>query len=73
MNKGFILDVTPSAKNWLVENGYDRTMGARPMKRVIQEHLKKPISRKIVFSDNTSKEKHLKVKVKNKELIIEES
>jgi ATP-dependent Clp protease ATP-binding subunit ClpA len=73
LNKGFVLDVTPSAKNWLVENGYDRTMGARPMKRVIQEHLKKPISRKIVFSDNTSKEKHLKVKVKNKELVIEEN
>jgi ATP-dependent Clp protease ATP-binding subunit ClpA len=72
LKKGFILEVTPSARNWLVENGYDREMGARPMKRMIQEHLKKPISRKIIFSENNSKIKTLKVKVKNKELIIDD-
>lgn len=72
IKKGFVLNVTPSAKNWLVEHGYDREMGARPMKRMIQEHLKKPISRKIIFSDSSLKKKELKIKVKNKELVIEE-
>lgn len=72
IKKGFVLNVTPSAKNWLVEHGYDREMGARPMKRMIQEHLKKPISRKIIFSDSSLEKKELKIKVKNKELVIEE-
>lgn len=38
--KKVVLEVDQSAREWMAENGYDRLMGARPMQRLIQEHLK---------------------------------
>jgi ATP-dependent Clp protease ATP-binding subunit ClpA len=43
------LELEPVAVRWLAEKGYDKTMGARPMARVIQEHLKKPLANEILF------------------------
>ena len=43
------LEVDEEARLWLVEKGYDRTMGARPMARVIQEHIKKPLADMVLF------------------------
>ena len=37
--------------NLLAEKGYDVRMGARPMARVIQEHLKKPLANELLFGD----------------------
>ena len=45
------LHVDESAREWLVEEGYDRNMGARPMERVIQEHIKKPLADMVLFGD----------------------
>ncbi|HEX4292891.1 MAG TPA: ATP-dependent Clp protease ATP-binding subunit ClpA [Rhizomicrobium sp.] len=42
-------DVTPEATRWLGEKGYDDAFGARPLARVIQEHLKKPLADEILF------------------------
>ncbi|MFC3913662.1 ATP-dependent Clp protease ATP-binding subunit ClpA [Pseudaeromonas sharmana] len=47
--KGVSLEVTTSARNWLAENGYDKAMGARPMGRLIQEKLKKPLANELLF------------------------
>ncbi|HLE00683.1 MAG TPA: ATP-dependent Clp protease ATP-binding subunit ClpA [Bdellovibrionota bacterium] len=47
--KGVELDVTPDVRQWLAQNGYDRHMGARPMARLIQDHLKKPLAEEILF------------------------
>ncbi|EGN75748.1 ATP-dependent Clp protease ATP-binding subunit clpA [Idiomarina sp. A28L] len=47
--KGVSLEVETSALEWLAEKGYDRAMGARPMTRIIQEHLKKPLANEILF------------------------
>lgn len=47
--KGVSLEVEAPALAWLAEKGYDRAMGARPMTRVIQEHLKKPLANEILF------------------------
>jgi ATP-dependent Clp protease ATP-binding subunit ClpA len=47
--KGVSLEVEPAAMGWLAEKGYDKAMGARPMTRIIQEHLKKPLSNEILF------------------------
>ncbi|MCC5879079.1 MAG: ATP-dependent Clp protease ATP-binding subunit ClpA [Idiomarina sp.] len=47
--KGVSLEVDSSAHAWLAERGYDRSMGARPMARVIQEHIKKPLANEILF------------------------
>jgi len=43
------LDVTTAAKTWLATHGYDPLMGARPMARLIQEHIKKPLADAILF------------------------
>jgi len=37
------------AKKWLMDQGFDRNMGARPLARVINEHVKKPLSREMLF------------------------
>ncbi|GAA4903806.1 ATP-dependent Clp protease ATP-binding subunit ClpA [Ferrimonas pelagia] len=43
------LEVTAEARVWLAEKGYDRNMGARPMARVVQEQIKKPMANEILF------------------------
>ena len=45
------LDITTKAKNYLADKGYDKTMGARPLSRVIQEELKKSLAERILFGD----------------------
>ncbi|END2732999.1 ATP-dependent Clp protease ATP-binding subunit ClpA [Escherichia coli] len=47
--KGVSLEVSLEARNWLAEKGYDRAMGARPMARVIQDNLKKPLANELLF------------------------
>ena len=44
-----VIDVDEEARLWLVEKGYDATMGARPMERVVQEHIKKPLADMVLF------------------------
>ena len=48
-DKKVVLDVDDAARRWLVKKGYDKTMGARPMARVIQEHIKKPLAEMVLF------------------------
>ena len=43
------LEVSESAKRWLAKHGHDPLMGARPMARLIQEHIKKPLADAILF------------------------
>jgi len=50
-NKNVTMVVTQEARDWLVENGYDKDMGARPMARVIQEKLKKPMANELLFGE----------------------
>ena len=47
--KRVTLDVDVDARLWLVERGYDIHMGARPMERTIQEHIKKPLAELVLF------------------------
>ena len=49
LEKKVQLEVTSEAQNWLALKGYDRTMGARPLARVIQDHLKKPLADELLF------------------------
>lgn len=42
-------DLSDAAVAWLSKNGYDEKMGARPLARVIQEHIKKPLANEILF------------------------
>ncbi|MBA6412320.1 ATP-dependent Clp protease ATP-binding subunit ClpA [Parahaliea sp. F7430] len=47
--KRVLLNVDEDARLWLVEKGYDMHMGARPMERVIQEYIKKPLAELVLF------------------------
>src|SRR6516164_5692623 len=43
------IELTDEATKWLIANGYDELMGARPMARVIQEHIKKGLAEEVLF------------------------
>jgi ATP-dependent Clp protease ATP-binding subunit ClpA len=45
------IELTPEGRGWLAERGFDRKMGARPMSRLIQNELKKPLAEKILFGE----------------------
>ncbi len=47
--KGVTIEFEDSAREWLAEHGFDPKMGARPMARVIQEHVKKPLAEELLF------------------------
>jgi len=47
--KNVTLEVSPSAREWLADKGYDPAFGARPMARMVEEHLKKPLANAILF------------------------
>ena len=48
-DRGVTFELDETAVKWLAENGYDAMMGARPLGRVIQEHIKKPIADEVLF------------------------
>lgn len=47
--KNVKIRVSESARNWLADQGYDPSMGARPLGRVIKKHIQKPLSQEILF------------------------
>ncbi|QGU32646.1 ATP-dependent Clp protease ATP-binding subunit ClpA [Thermochromatium tepidum] len=48
------LTVDQEARRWLADTGYDPKMGARPMARVIQQHIKKPLANELLFGELVS-------------------
>ena len=74
--KRVTLNVHEDARLWLVEKGYDIHMGARPMERVIQEYIKKPLAELVLFgalaqSGGTATVR-LNAKENNLEVLVEE-
>ncbi|MDP5306440.1 ATP-dependent Clp protease ATP-binding subunit ClpA [Paracoccus spongiarum] len=49
MDRNVHIELTPEAADWLAEKGYDDRMGARPLGRVIQENIKKPLAEELLF------------------------
>jgi ATP-dependent Clp protease ATP-binding subunit ClpA len=49
--RGVTISLTPEAAEWLAIRGYDERMGARPLGRVIQEHVKKPLADQVLFGE----------------------
>jgi len=43
------IELEPAARDWIAAKGYDKSMGARPMARVIQEHIKRPLAEELLF------------------------
>jgi len=48
-DRNVTIELSSAAKEWLAERGYDRLYGARPLSRVIQEHVKKPLAEELLF------------------------
>jgi ATP-dependent Clp protease ATP-binding subunit ClpA len=48
-NNNVTLELDDSARSWIAARGYDAKMGARPMARVIQEHIKRPLAEELLF------------------------
>ena len=48
-NNNVTLELDDAARDWIAERGYDPTMGARPMARVIQEEIKRPLAEELLF------------------------
>ncbi len=53
MDRNVHIELTREAGEWLAEKGYDAKMGARPLGRVIQEHIKKPLAEELLFGQLT--------------------
>ena len=49
MDRDVTIELTEEAAKWLADKGYDDRMGARPLGRVIQEHIKKPLAEELLF------------------------
>ena len=50
-DRNVVIDVSKKALRWLVDKGYDPLMGARPLARLIQEHIKKPLADHLLFGE----------------------
>ena len=48
-DRNVIIELTDLAREWLAKKGYDKLFGARPLSRVIQEHIKKPLAEELLF------------------------
>ena len=70
MDKNVTFDLTTKASEWLAKNGYDEKMGARPLSRLIQEKIKKPLAEDILFG-KLKKGGVVKVYVKNDNIFLE--
>ncbi|WP_072791445.1 ATP-dependent Clp protease ATP-binding subunit ClpA [Cognatishimia maritima] len=69
MDRNVHIELTRKAAEWLADKGYDDKMGARPLGRVIQEHIKKPLAEELLFG-KLAKGGVVKVTVKDGELAL---
>ncbi|WP_416368834.1 ATP-dependent Clp protease ATP-binding subunit ClpA [Tritonibacter mobilis] len=67
MDRNVSIELTRKAAEWLADKGYDDKMGARPLGRVIQEHIKKPLAEELLFG-KLSKGGVVQVGIKDGEL-----
>ncbi|MCB2100643.1 MAG: ATP-dependent Clp protease ATP-binding subunit ClpA [Rhodobacterales bacterium] len=64
-----IIELSEQARDWLARKGYDKLFGARPLSRVIQEHIKKPLAEELLFG-KLSKGGTVLVKIDDDGLVV---
>ncbi len=69
-DRGVHIKLTPAAKAFIADKGYDKHFGARPLKRVIQEEIKKPLADELLFG-RLIEGGEVKIGCKDKKLIID--
>ena len=80
-DKNVTLTLEPDARIWLAEHGYDEKMGARPMARLIQEKVKKPLAEDLLFGRLVNgghvrifvEDDHLAFGIEGKQLMVSEA
>jgi len=70
MDRNVTIELTNEAAEWLAEEGYDAKMGARPLGRVIQEHIKKPLAEELLFG-KLAKGGLVRVRVADGKLVLD--
>ena len=70
-DKRVTLEVDDDALDWLAKEGYDEKMGARPMQRLIQDKIKKPLAEDLLFGDLSKNGGTVKITVRDGELAVE--
>ena len=68
--KSVTLSATPAARDWLAQNGFDPLMGARPMARLIQDRIKRPLADELLFG-KLSNGGRVNIDVRDGELVVE--
>ncbi|AOH37004.1 ATP-dependent Clp protease ATP-binding subunit ClpA [Luteimonas sp. JM171] len=68
--KNVTVTATPEAREWLARNGFDPQMGARPMARIIQDRIKRPLADELLFG-KLADGGRVSVDVKDDDLVIE--
>ncbi len=68
-DKNVTLSLDSGARNWLAVRGYDAKMGARPMARLIQEKIKKPLAEDLLFG-RLANGGHVRIEVENDALVF---
>ena len=69
MDRNVTIELLPKATEWLANRGFDVKMGARPLGRVIQEYIKKPLAEELLFG-RLGKGGHVRISVKNARLYL---
>ena len=69
-DRDVVIELSDEARVWLARKGYDRLFGARPLARIIQEHIKKPLAEELLFG-RLSKGGIVKVAVKDAALVFD--
>jgi len=69
-DKNVTLEIDNDARQWLAEHGYDVMMGARPMARLVQEKIKRPLADELLFGQ-LAEGGHVQIKLRDGELYLD--
>ncbi len=70
-DKNVTIEIDDKARQWLAEHGYDVLMGARPMARLVQEKIKRPLADELLFGKLSHRGGHVRVSLKDDEIYLE--
>ena len=70
-DKKVVVYATDRARSWLAKHGYDPAMGARPMARLIQDKVKKPLAEEILFGSLSAKGGTVKIDIADDDVVLE--
>ncbi|MAX51793.1 MAG: ATP-dependent Clp protease ATP-binding subunit ClpA [Methylophaga sp.] len=70
-DKNVTIEVDDAARQWLADHGYDVQMGARPMARLVQEKIKRPLADELLFGQLSQGGGHVRVTLKDEDIHLE--